>query len=852
MNIKKIIPTFLLTLTIFFSCFIINSNTALANNNLDSTNGVSAAAVPAIAALAVRTVHNYMTVFWSPQLPAGGPYWRSNVNGAHERERLLRYDNRGPDDIFLNGFSPRRQTNDMERYTWGFFQYASGKYTYNNTPYVSTTRPEVDADGQIVRQWMPGEEFPYRYQYEIFAPGGIDTNVSLGSDSPYPDESEIVFPGGIRPEFIRSVREYRRGAGNTPDLVRIITNPSFLERPGIPELTAPEGIEVVQWQRPPEGELRKASYTSEEEKDPMKQKGSVQPVAKEGGISSTRIPDGNYFIKSNINKNSVLTDQGSTDNNVKIWNQKNIESQQWSFVYDFKKKAYKIRCAPGKILTWDRNKKNHLQTLPELRNNDQYWKLEKVSDGTYKIKSYSDPNKVIDIEREDPRNGNSILVYPYNGGGHQKWKFAPVDYAPILDGEYYIESKVSKNKLVTSNYYSNLDVVIKIWQRGKPDGQMWKFVYDNQKKAYKIKSVKNETLVLTWDSKRSNKVILFPDQGNSDQYWQAYQDKNGNYQLKSNYNSSIVLDLSYGDSNNGNNIIAYSENGGNNQKWAVNPVNARILEDGEYYIKSNVDQNKLVTPVSIEHDAKISTLQNGKYEGQTWKFVYDEQKRAYKIKNAVDPNLVLTSFGLYSPNPVLLIDFNLNEQYWRIERTEQGYYQFSNFADPTKIFTDNTNNSYKKEWQINRIDEQPIEDGVYSIITRVNDKSAIYAASSDYIELNTFLNSIETDWMFKYNEEKKAYKISSMRSPNNELFYQFPTGRVLLFDSKSNSYVNDALAYWIVEYSVKSGGYLIRSFYNPEQVLDLQFANTKIWSPIVTYLPRFGSNQIWNLIPQKS
>ncbi|KAI3325831.1 hypothetical protein HD806DRAFT_553104 [Xylariaceae sp. AK1471] len=61
------------------------------------------------------------------------------------------------------------------------------------------------------------------FEYEIFAYGGIDVNLSLGYRHRYFNQREIAFSGEIRPEFIRTAREY----DSEGMIVRIWVNGGF-------------------------------------------------------------------------------------------------------------------------------------------------------------------------------------------------------------------------------------------------------------------------------------------------------------------------------------------------------------------------------------------------------------------------------------------------------------------------------------------------------------------------------------------------------------------------------------------------------------------------------------------------
>ena len=132
-----------------------------------------------------------------------------------ETETLWRWDSTPPEVIFANGFVPRvvnyPNDNNMNLYT----------YVNQNDPsiFVSTTH-SVRTDGYF---WRP-RNINNKYRYEIYAPGGIDVNLSLDEgDNGYPHQNEIAFPGGIRPEFIRSARCY----DNNGRIIKFFRNGAF-------------------------------------------------------------------------------------------------------------------------------------------------------------------------------------------------------------------------------------------------------------------------------------------------------------------------------------------------------------------------------------------------------------------------------------------------------------------------------------------------------------------------------------------------------------------------------------------------------------------------------------------------
>ncbi|MFJ8078000.1 WXG100 family type VII secretion target [Streptomyces sp. NPDC096176] len=99
-------------------------------------------------------------------------------------EPLWRNDDRGPDEIFRDGFKPWNNHNtDLDGYV-----------RHNeHSVYVGTTRD-------------PDLGWGSRYRYDVDAPGGIDVNASI-PDNIFANEKEIAFPGGVRTENIKGAWE---------------------------------------------------------------------------------------------------------------------------------------------------------------------------------------------------------------------------------------------------------------------------------------------------------------------------------------------------------------------------------------------------------------------------------------------------------------------------------------------------------------------------------------------------------------------------------------------------------------------------------------------------------------------
>ncbi|MFW5436847.1 scabin-related ADP-ribosyltransferase [Paenibacillus apiarius] len=203
--------------TIFLSgsmLFSIGQKTAYAQPN---PNAAEAATVEWIRNLAFDILNLYLARSWPIDLLDRDPAWRPqqvrDEDGREKldtRQRLLRWDRRPPNEVLESGFIPQVSNENPSQQDTDLFGYVK-----SNTPsvFVSTTKTKFK-DGKRYQPWTPRSSARgIIYQYEIFAPGGIDVNNSFGDRSPWPNQYEVAFPGGIRPECSRTA-----GWSNSKDL----------------------------------------------------------------------------------------------------------------------------------------------------------------------------------------------------------------------------------------------------------------------------------------------------------------------------------------------------------------------------------------------------------------------------------------------------------------------------------------------------------------------------------------------------------------------------------------------------------------------------------------------------------
>ncbi|MBO0473722.1 hypothetical protein IGL98_001011 [Enterococcus sp. DIV0840] len=848
-----------------------------ADNNISKTNGAEAAVVTAIAQTGVRFLHNLIRSTWASYFNSGEPVWRSNENDIDRRQLLLRHDARGPNDIFTQGFALRNQHENFVNLRWNLGIYVSGRYRNRDNPFVSTTRPEVDENGQIVRQWTPNSWYQQEYIYEIFAPGGIDINASLNNQSPYPEQLEITFPGGIRPEFIRSVRQTRRiGTTNERELVRIYTNPNFRGVDGLPEIVVPEGIEIIQWN--PENTTRESLDASndnilEEVVDPMKRPGSLQrDPFKDDPKNPRRIADGIYQISPKLAEHKVIDVNPHVFDQVIIDKQAKGNDQKWRFVYHESKKAYSIHGVEhygNEIKThleWYKVGSQYVNRSSEPIDDRGYWVAELTSDNYYIFRNYESPDQVLDLAYSNIEDGTRLTVYQYRNTDNQKWLLKPESENLIADGEYLIMPSSDNTKVVSGVSISSSEPLLISSNYGYENSK-WKFIYDDKERAYKIQDIRNDGKYLTWQENSDNyavkKLYLNGISPDISSYWIPERGIDGNYILRNKKDSTKVLSNPKSKQEVFDEIKVESNDEKKSQKWHIKKVQNNPIADGEYQISTILDSNKAI---DVDNSSVPSVVINTKKntENQKWRLTYDNIRRAYTIRDRNDDmNSEKYNLLIINDNGDIQKEFYESDiphrAYWRIEVNEEGRYSIRNYIIPGRgieVPNSNINNGTKlkgnpynegnaQKWQFQSTDKGIVEDGVYNISSKLNYKKVIKATVLD-AEISSYIGLKTQGWRFEYDSDKKAYRIFNDQYTRDGLRYQHIDTKIEVINLDILN-PDDLTPYWLIEYDVKQGGYLIRSLYDPYQVVALNKGEIVDKAKIYSYDATYDANQIWNL-----
>lgn len=868
--IKKVI--LILFVAIFLSGslpFITFEKTAYAQPD---PRGAQAASVEWIRNLAFEILNLYLARSWPIDLLDRDPAWRPQQvhdedgrDRLDTRQRLLRWDRRPPNEVLVNGFIPQVSNENPSQQDTDLFGYVK-----SNTPsvFVSTTKTKFKG-GKRYQPWTPRSSARgIIYQYEIFAPGGIDVNNSFGDRSPWPNQYEVAFPGGIRPEFIRSVRELEGGR-----IQRIWINPYFLDPGELEGISASSRTELVNWEpNHPDGNHQDSNETrSFNPDDDMYGRDGVVPDEEDIPVFNGPgvLPDGEYQIKNRKDEN-VLADLSSNQNGAIVHAYQNygLNNQKWNFVYNSTKQAYKISSSqnPNLFLTWPyyfipTEISYGISGTVETGDDNQYWRIEQTSDGYYQLRSLRDLKMVLDLENGNTSNGTPLYAWSENGAPSQEWIIEKTHYIPLKDGQYQISSSLDQNKVARLGVPEHNGAPVSISQNHQIISQRWNFTYNGARQAYKITSPNTPSLAFAWDSNNFSGKIVGHDGDSDDQYWRIEQTKDGYYKLRNYKDTSMVLDLPNSNPIDGNQLQVFEDNGTGAQKWGITPVIHQTIEDGEYQIASSIAPNQVA---DLTSDEKVVTYDNHYGKNQMWKFTFDHNRQAYRVKSVDKPDLAFAWDSNHS-GKIVGHDGDYDDQYWRVVKTSDGYFTLRNYKDPGMVldvpnstpnndvqlqaYEDNGTNAQK--WFLHRVDAPIIPNGTYNISSKLDYKKVIdHKTDSHEAIIWQFMNLVEQDWKFEYDSTKKAYKIYNGYAQNLGLYYQGSGLNVAVENLDTPPDNNELRKFWIVEYDNGKGGYLIRSAYDPTQVIDLANSDLSNGNKIITYQPSFNKNQMWNLIPR--
>lgn len=693
-------------------------------------------------------------------------------------QQLLRWDRRGPNEIFQHGFHPRRTGSHYDVNSANIWTYAN---VNNPSIFVGTTIVR-DGENGAVSRWTPRNfREGTTYAYDVFAPGGISVNQSLGSSYRYRNQFEIAFPGGINRRYIRSVTQYFNGR-----VVRVFNNPYFAPGRRIPAKRSINRIPVIQWTENHKDGNNPDTSTRTNNDDLMfggnggenvdVPKDNEETKSIDNGIHQIGVPSRDEVVKQDLDSNSECT----IANNQK-------DNTRWQFTYDVNKDAYSI--------------KNYYTHSSLCKN--EFWKAKEIENGMF-ILVNTDENTLLS------RNGTDITEKKWNNAEEVpencKWNVTDIDDQPIPGGSFYQISASSHQNSFLSSTSENQASPLAINPYGVDNRQIWKVNYDSDKKAYTLSTMEDNNKVLTWESTSGDKISNYSFEKNDDQYW--YIRHNGSGYQFINYKDGYTK-LSYD--------LKASRTA--SEQWTFKQFEDDPFNQGCAFISAKDHPNQVV---DLPNNGYAPNLVSHAYTGaqnQIWAFS-DRHNNVglypsnYYVKSINTDSHMMTWDNTKGSN-IIGFDWDRNkinnDQKWRVIRDPSGYYRLHNAYNYNKVMTDQRNNNlqvsdYEYEsstpfaasnsnqlWNIAFTDQGSITDGHYVFASKSNYKNVIdfvrgkmrvlpyLGQSSSVFDCNFYSNErtngryrvsngssgsdgFSSEWILDYLPDKGAFTIRDFKT----------------------------------------------------------------------------------------
>ena len=420
------------------------------------------------------------------------------------------------------------------------------------------------------------------------------------------------------------------------------------------------------------------------------------------------VVDGDYYIASALDNNKVLDiDDGQISNNkanAQLWNLLKGTNQVFS-VRHIGDGYYNIICKKsGKCLEVEGGWKEAGTNVQQYDGNGtdaQQWVIKETGDGYFYIVSKCS-GLYLDVDNYNIDNGTNIKVYTGNSSDAQKWRFIQLGSHSFCDGDYYITSALNNNKVldIDDGQISNNKANAQLWDLLNWENQIFtiKHIGEGYYSIVCKKSGKCLEIEGGYASAGTN-VQQYDSNGTDAQQWVIKEV--GDYYCITSKRNGLCLDLDNYNTDNGTNIKVYSTSLSDAQKWRFIPIGTQTISEGEYFISTALDSNKVL-------DIDDGQISNNKANAQLWDLLKWENQifvlkyngnGYYSIINKKSGKYLEVEGG-YKEAGTNVQQYNGNgtdAQQWVIKPTGDGFYYITSkcnglYLDVDKYNTDNGTN----------------------------------------------------------------------------------------------------------------------------------------------------------------
>lgn len=532
----------------------------------------------------------------------------------------------------------------------------------------------------------------------------------------------------------------------------------------------------------------------------------VQPLKGEKTLE-----EGIYQISSQVAPNRVLEIPNHNRNDgaiVKTAEVNQRANQKFKITYHQEDGTYSIQVMHSKKVFDVQGAGNRNGTLvQQYSSNDtdaQKWIFIKNEDDTYSIVCKCN-GLALDVRGASKEEGAILQSYYYKGTDEQKFKLQPCleeqGTQSAEDGTYRILSKVNHNKIFDVAYASKANGgIIQIWNNERVIQQKFKIEYVGEG-YYKIKAkISNKVLTVESENpKEGSKITQQEDEDLETQKWILKKQEESVYAIVSKC-GNLYIDLGDVKAECGQSLILQSETDLENQQFIlVNETptqNLAQMENGIYKIALKSNYVIDVSGGSYGNVANIQIWTNENVQQQKFQITrIDDNSNVYKI-TAVHSAKVLDVQGANCNCGANVNQYESNgtdAQFWYVRDCGDGYYNiisklnglcldiaggniFQN-GNNAQLFYDNKTDAQKFKF----IPVSILDNNTYEIETKLNsnmvvDVSGATLANGGNVQLWGADNAQQQRFVFEALS-RDTYKIIAKHS-NKVLTVDSNTGNV--------------------------------------------------------------------------
>lgn len=470
------------------------------------------------------------------------------------------------------------------------------------------------------------------------------------------------------------------------------------------------------------------------------------------------LEDGTYTIKSANNKKYVLDVEGASKQqfaNILIYENHEASNQKFRVKY-IGDGCYTIAAVhSNRLLDVANGGKKPETNVWQIGSNNtdaQKWIIKKADNNSYYVISKLN-GLYLDVYGGQAKNCANIQVYPGHDGSGQKFIFEKqekdVGTQTVEDGTYRMMSLLDSNKVFDIEGASTSNGgILQVWDSTNVKQQKFDITYTGDG-YYKIKA-KHSNKVLTVENSTplaGSKITQQEDKNLDTQKWIIKKQSESIYSIISKC-ENLYIDLGDSSIKNGQDLQLKYKTGSATQKFIlVNETpknNIEKIEDGIYQISLKSSKVLDIEGASYKDVGNALIWENNKAQNQKFQITKVGDKNEYKIisiNSAKSLDVEGGNINLFSN----LIQYQYNgqaNQTWLFKKTEDGYYTIISKASGLcldisngKINNNGTNVQlcYSNGTDAQKFKLQPInilEDNTYEIETKLNSNKVLDVKSA--------------------------------------------------------------------------------------------------------------------------